>query len=245
MALALAVAPLVAGATAAQIPDSFTNLQLLDKDIAKEQIVGIMRDWAGGLGVRCSHCHMTPDNLVGADFASDDKAAKRTARRMLEMARALNREMLKDLPVVTEDGRDRHQIVSCYTCHRGLPTPPRNLRVQLNRTFMTGGVEAAMTELKQLRDKHFGSGRYDFSGRNLAAMGRALLEMNRSEDAVKWLTMALEIDPDSAYLHSTLGLVRLQDGDPDRAREALDKAIAIDPDNPTARFVKRQLEREP
>ncbi len=236
---------LFSASASAQIPDTFKNLQLLDEDISKDRIVGIMRDWAGGLGVRCSHCHVTPDNLVGADFASDEKATKRTARRMLEMSRRLNRELLEDLPVVEEDGRSRHQIVSCYTCHRGLPTPPRNLRVQLGRTFAASGVDGAMAELQQLRTEHFGSGRYDFSGRNLAAMGRTLLDANRSEDAVKWLTMALELEPESAYLHATLALARLETGERDLARQALEKAQELDPENPTARFVARQIERQP
>lgn len=70
---------------AAQIPDAFENLQLLPKDINKGQLVGTMRGWATALGVRCTHCHVGPDNLVGMDFASDDKPTKRTARKMLEM----------------------------------------------------------------------------------------------------------------------------------------------------------------
>ena len=50
LALLLGTAP-----GAAQIPDEFTNLKLLPKDIEKRQLIGTMRDWAGGLGVRCNH----------------------------------------------------------------------------------------------------------------------------------------------------------------------------------------------
>ena len=109
-----------AGLSSAQVPDEFTNLRLLDPDIEKERLVDTMRDWAIGLDVRCNHCHVGPANLEGMDFASDDKPEKRTARKMLEMSRVINRELLKDLPVA-EDRRS--MIVSCYTCHRGAPKP--------------------------------------------------------------------------------------------------------------------------
>ena len=88
----------------AQIPDEFTNLKLLPKDISKGELIGTMRDWAVGLGVRCSHCHVGPDNLQGTDFASDKKKSKQTARRMLKMSRAINGDLLKDLPIAEDDG---------------------------------------------------------------------------------------------------------------------------------------------
>ena len=83
-----------------------------------------MRDWATGIGQRCNYCHVGPDNLEGMDFASDEKATKRTARKMLEMARVINRELLDELP--TAEGR-RHMVVSCYVCHLGKAKPPRNV----------------------------------------------------------------------------------------------------------------------
>ena len=79
----LAVATLTANPVAAQIPEEFTNLQLLPKDIEQRKLVRTMRDWAGGLGVRCNHCHVGPENLQGMDFASDEKRTKRAARKML------------------------------------------------------------------------------------------------------------------------------------------------------------------
>lgn len=110
-------------AVSAQIPDQFTNLKLLDREITKDRLVGTMRDWAQGIGQRCNYCHVGPDNLEGMDFASDEKPTKRTARKMLEMARVINRELLADLP--TAEGR-RHMVVSCYVCHLGNKRPPRN-----------------------------------------------------------------------------------------------------------------------
>ena len=90
---------LVAGvpATHAQIPDEFTNLKVLPKDISKGELVSVMRGFAGGLGVRCNHCHEGPGNLQGMDFATDDKESKRTARAMMLMVKAINGEYLAKL----------------------------------------------------------------------------------------------------------------------------------------------------
>jgi mono/diheme cytochrome c family protein len=131
VSLAVAVAVVsclqLAPAAVAQVPDEFSNLQLLDPAISKEQLVGTMRDWARGIGQRCNYCHVGPDDLEGMDFASDEKDTKRTARKMLELSRVLNRELLRDLP--TAEGR-RAMVVSCYVCHQGEARPPRNVPPQ-------------------------------------------------------------------------------------------------------------------
>ena len=112
----------------AQIPDEFSNLQLLDAGVEKNRLVSIMKDWANGLGVRCNHCHVGPEDLQGMDFASDEKPEKRTARKMLEMSRVINRELTRDLPIA--EGR-RSMVVSCFTCHRGQPRP-KNIPPRIN-----------------------------------------------------------------------------------------------------------------
>lgn len=88
-----------------QIPDEVTNLQLLDPQIDKEELVSIMRSFALDLGVRCNHCHVGPENLQGMDFASDELATKRTARETIKMVRAIERGHLAALPVVVEGDR--------------------------------------------------------------------------------------------------------------------------------------------
>src|SRR5688572_33487543 len=105
----------------AQIPQTFTNLQVLPKDIPRPQLVATMRGFAGALGVRCTHCHVGPDNLEGMDFATDQKAAKVAARAMLRMVRAINTDFMKALPPADAPRGD----VGCITCHRRSAKPPR------------------------------------------------------------------------------------------------------------------------
>ena len=73
------------------IPDTFTNLQVLPKDIAKPQLVNIMKSFAITFEKRCSYCHVATDDLSQADFASDEKATKKQARQLLQLVRDLQR----------------------------------------------------------------------------------------------------------------------------------------------------------
>ena len=63
------------------------------------------------LGVTCNTCH------VRGNFASEEKPEKLTARRMLEMTKAINKQFFPDhKPKAGESVLGR---VTCYTCHQG------------------------------------------------------------------------------------------------------------------------------
>ena len=68
-----------------------------------------------GLGVTCGTCH------VRGNFASEDKPQKQTARKMLEMVKAINKTTFPDYK--PKDGESLLGKVTCYTCHRGETTP--------------------------------------------------------------------------------------------------------------------------
>jgi len=53
------------------------------------QVVGMMRNFAGALGVRCHFCHVGQEGqpLGQFDFAKDEKRTKLTARQMMRMWR--------------------------------------------------------------------------------------------------------------------------------------------------------------
>lgn len=65
------------------IPDKFINLQVLPKNIEKSELMGIMKGFCMTFKVRCSHCHVATDDLSSADFPSDEKATKQSARELL------------------------------------------------------------------------------------------------------------------------------------------------------------------
>lgn len=102
----------------AQLPQKFTNLKILPKDIAPRDLVNVMKQFCFDLGVRCEHCHQGEgDDLSKFDFASDARPAKTKARVMLKMVGAINDDHLKGL------GGTPPPAVTCYTCHRGATKP--------------------------------------------------------------------------------------------------------------------------
>ena len=103
------------------------NLQVLPKDMTRQQVTQIMRGFTRGLGVRCPYCHVGEEgaDLSTFDFASDEKPTKKTARIMLQNLMETNTRLaaVGDKPA----GEPR---VSCWTCHRGeakpaSPPPPQ------------------------------------------------------------------------------------------------------------------------
>lgn len=219
----------------AQIPQTFKNLQVLPKDIARGELVATMRGVAGGLGVRCNHCHIGPDNLVGMDFASDDKPTKRAARLMIQMVRTMNAEYVSKIPE-REGGR---MLVTCQTCHRAAQRPPRPLEETLYETAVAKGVPAALDQLRELREQFYGSGLYDFRERTLTVVGTRLLENKRPDDALAVLKANLEQYPRSVNSLLTLAQIVMQRGDRTAAEAYLRKALEVDPKN---EFAQRALE---
>jgi hypothetical protein len=66
------------------IPDTFTNLQVLPKDISKPQLVSVMKQFSMTFNVRCLYCHAVSDDLTEGSFDSDEKETKRKARELLK-----------------------------------------------------------------------------------------------------------------------------------------------------------------
>jgi photosynthetic reaction center cytochrome c subunit len=67
------------------------------------------------LGVGCAHCH-TRNN-----FASEENPRKATARRMIEMTQAINKQFFPDYRPDPETSR--FGKVTCFTCHQGSEKP--------------------------------------------------------------------------------------------------------------------------
>lgn len=226
-------------AAGAQIPDKFTNLQVLPKDIAKADLVMKMREIASELNLRCHNCHVGPDDLEGMDFATDEKPTKQAAREMLRMVQAVNAAVTK-LPAREEP----RQTLSCYTCHRGAQRPPERLDVLLARTAKTNGVEAALGRYRELRREHAGDGQYDFSPRSLGIAASRMLEAGRIDDALAFARLNLESHAEVSMAHTQLGQVLMRKGDRAGALESFLKALKLDPTNAAAQRAKHAAETE-
>jgi hypothetical protein len=111
------------------------NLQVLPKDMSRQQVTQLMRTFAMGLGVRCEYCHVPPADAPPPaadaaptgrppvlDYSLDTKDTKKVAREMLKMVNDING---KYIAALTSMGRvivDSNKV-SCATCHRGAAIP--------------------------------------------------------------------------------------------------------------------------
>jgi tetratricopeptide (TPR) repeat protein len=240
-ATGLLVMLLGASVTKAQIPDKFTNLQVLPKDVAKRELVASMRGIAGDLGVRCAHCHVGPDNLQGMDFASDEKRSKRAAREMLRMAIVIEQTVAK-LP---GHEPEPHPAITCYNCHRGMTRPPRDIRKLLEEAAAAEGMKGALATYERLRQEHYATGRYDFSERSLNSLAQRMLEQQRPEDARAALELNREYYPSSASVEATFGRLFLASGEKEKARSAFRRALELDPEQHIALWGMQQLDAPP
>src|SRR5687768_16354681 len=189
-----------APAVQAQVPETFTNLQVLPRDITRRDLVGTMRSYASALGVRCDHCHVGAEapNLKGADFASDAREEKKTARLMMQMVRAVNEQHLAKL------ARPASMRVECVTCHRGLRSP-RTLEAEVRQALEAKGAEGAVGRYRELRAASHGRDGYDFGQGTLNKVGEDLIRADRHAEALSVLSLNLEFFPDAPWLLYLLG----------------------------------------
>src|SRR6267378_3854511 len=85
------------------------NIKVLS-GLPASQLIPAMNFMSASLGVRCTYCHVNKDNKW--DFVSDEKPEKNTAREMIKMVLAVNKDTFRG-----------NTEVSCYTCHRGRTHP--------------------------------------------------------------------------------------------------------------------------
>jgi hypothetical protein len=99
----------------------YKNLQVLPKDITKEQMDSVMHHYSEALSVRCNFCHVRNDSTKKFDFASDDLPHKRKAREMMKLTDKINDDYFD----VTGGQRtiSTALMVTCYTCHHGSTDP--------------------------------------------------------------------------------------------------------------------------
>ncbi len=88
----------------------FKNIQVL-KGIPVDEFMSTMGVFSAALGMSCENCHAA-DDRDWANYAGDNTPAKRTARGMVMMMTAINKNYFA--------GR---QVVTCYSCHRGGDRP--------------------------------------------------------------------------------------------------------------------------
>jgi hypothetical protein len=233
-----ALCALAAATATAQIPDKFTNLEILPKDIPKSELVRIMRDFSGALGVRCIHCHKGDDpvDLSKVDFASNEKENKRIARAMMNMTRGINATLRTELAGM----RPKPLEVTCFSCHHG-NTRPETLEHALVTELDSHGVDSTLAKYRSLREQFYGRAAYDFSEWSLISVAESFSrDPKHANAALAVLNENLIYYPQSAGTYARIAETYLAAGDTTTAMSTFDKAIALAPDDP---WLKRRVER--
>lgn len=120
------------------------NIQVLS-GMPDSQLLPVMHIMRTSLGVRCDYCHVAENDK----YWMDEKPAKQTARRMLQMVFDINKN--------TFGGRS---VVSCNSCHRG-STKPLSIPVIGQGSFANTTFDEApkvpelLPTADQLFDKYF------------------------------------------------------------------------------------------
>ena len=123
--------------------EEFKNIQAL-KGIPADQVIPSMQFIAASLGVECEFCHVAHAN------EKDDKKPKVTARKMINMMMAINK-----------DNFEGHREVTCYSCHRGSKDPEatpiitdEEAKPAAEEEKKAGAAKATLPSAEQLLDKY-------------------------------------------------------------------------------------------
>lgn len=210
----------------AQIPDTFTNLQVLPQEISRDSLIQIMRGFSFALGVRCQYCHVGGDGISfeGVEFHKDDDPDKRKARFMLRMVETLNRYVL---PLVPE--RDEPPVVvECKTCHRGLARPLL-LKQDLLLVTHEVGVDSAAQRYRHLREEFALSGSYDFGEWETNQVAEQLTAEGRIHDAIAIYELNAAFYPESASIAASLADLYEREGDVEAAIRSYERVLELRP----------------
>ena len=84
-----------------------------------DDVVKLMHQYEGDLGVECEFCHARNPETKRMDFASDANPVKDKARIMIKMTEDINTKYLTQIA----DFKATTDAITCGTCHRGVKEP--------------------------------------------------------------------------------------------------------------------------
>jgi tetratricopeptide (TPR) repeat protein len=210
-------------------PEKSKNLKVLPADSPPDRLRAVMMGFTRSLGVRCSHCHHGEEGkpLATYDFASDANAKKEVARGMLRMLGTINDQLREIQP------EKEHRVnMWCHTCHRGRPLP-MTLAEELGNVYEKGGSDSTVAHYRDLRERFYGAGAYDFREPALNEVGYQALGKQDVRGAIAILQLNAQHFPESGNVYDSLGAAYLAAGDTAQAIIQYEKSLQLDPKNET------------
>jgi Flp pilus assembly protein TadD len=218
--------------------ERYKNLKVLPPDTTRPRMTVIMHGFTDALGVHCDFCHAGANGKM--DFASDEKDEKKSARVMMKMTWAINKDTLPALEGMSKDAE-----VTCYTCHRGAKKPPQMMAQRLTDTAASRGAAAALDEYKKLRAENADTGLYDTRPQQLTIAAERLGYAEKPEEALALLKAAVALYPDSADVRSAYAGALARSGDKAGAEAEYNRALELDPNNFGAKMGLDRLKNPP
>jgi hypothetical protein len=222
-------------------PDSLINTKVIPDSTPVIQVIGMMRNFAGSLGVRCQFCHVGEEGmpLDSFDFAVDKKRTKLVARQMMHMVQEINRRIdtIPERPDTTLE-------VTCVTCHRGVSRPVP-LGALISDVTLTAGSDSAIRTYRALRQRYYGRDAYDFGEFSLNSAAFRVGRAGKYDGAFALLQLNEEYFPSSSPMYVFRGNINLMRGDTTAAAAAYREAIRRDSTNSEARGRLRDIGQQP
>lgn len=222
-------------------PDSLVNTKVIPHKTPVTEVLGMMRNISGDLGVRCTFCHVGKEGapIASFDFPSDEKRNKLVARQMMLMLAEVNRR------VDTLPERPSPKLTAtCGTCHRGVSRPVP-LSAYVADVATAAGTDSALRVYHTLRDRYYGRDSYDFGEPSLNTAAFRLARAGKFDEALAVLKLNEEYFPKSSGLYVFRGNVLLMRADTNAAADAFREAVRRDSTNNEARGRLRAIGRQP
>lgn len=211
-------------------PEKGKNFQVFPRDFPARKLAAVMKGFTRSLGVRCTYCHVGEEGkpLSTYDFASDQNPNKNRAREMYRMLGDINDHLKKIQP-----SGDKRVNMWCHTCHEGRPRPA-TLEEELGQAYRKSGVSAAIARYRELRERYYGKGAYNFGEASLNAFGHELLELKDNDGALAvWHLNATQF-PQSGGVWESLAEGYMAAEKKTLAEIYYRKALEADPENADA-----------
>ena len=116
------------------------------------------------------------------------------------------------------------------------------IRIVLIPTILNDGVEAALKQYRELKDTNPED--YIFSEGQLNNLGYQLLGKERIKDAIEIFKLNVAAFPEAANPYDSLGEGYMKNGDKELAIKNYKKSLELNPDNPNAAEMLKQMENQ-
>ncbi|HWN99890.1 MAG TPA: serine hydrolase [Blastocatellia bacterium] len=112
----------------------------------------------------------------------------------------------------------------------------------MGRAMATSGIDAAVAQYRDLKKNQPQT--YDFSERQLNALGYTLMQRGRIKEAIRVLQLNVEAYPQSGNVYDSLGEAYMKNGDKQLAIENYEKSLKLDPANANAVAMLKKLREQ-